>query len=41
MVETLMGKMGWTPILSVKVVFKKIKGATHKNSEPGGTCVRT
>ena len=36
-----MGKMGGTPILSVKVSFEKIKGATHKNSEPGGTCARS
>ena len=31
--DTLTGIMGYTPILSVKVSIKKIKGAAHKNSE--------
>ena len=29
--DTLMGKIDCMPILSIKVPFKKINGATHKN----------
>ena len=36
--DTLMGKMGCTPILSIKVSTKKIKGAVHKNGDVDGTC---
>ena len=34
--DTLMGKIGCTPILSVKVSVKKIKGAAHKNGDIDG-----
>ena len=36
-----MGKMGCTPILSIKVSIKNIKGAAYKNSEVDGTCKRS
>ena len=36
--DNLMGKMGCTPILSIKVSTKKIKGAVHKNGDVDGTC---
>ena len=34
--DTLMGKIGCTSILSVKVSVKKIKGAAHKNGDIDG-----
>ena len=38
MTDTLTSKLGCTPILSVKVSIKKIKGVAHKNGDFDGTC---
>ena len=38
MTDTLTDQMDCTPILSVKVSVKKIKGTAHKNGEVYSTC---
>ena len=37
MTDTLIGKMGYTPIFSIK----NIKGAAHKNGDVDDTCKRS
>ena len=38
MTDTLSGIMGCTPILSIEVAIKKIKGVAHKNGHVDRLC---